>query len=490
MKTIMKLKKYNTYLTCFVFLALGTRMYSQRPEIIYDFNKGEFENNNYIKDGKLKPMLLGGLTTFKIINVNTFRWKVEIEGRSINYVTPIPSELQTLFRLAEQEESTKKTEDGVAETQAKSLQMTEVSTEIANRDALTKSNEVKALENAMKQLVVVCNEYLKLSKEVAKIKFRRVELINLCKHKWVSHDKMKEKIPTLLSESSMRQSYESFVAYYAKAESAYQIALTLAKSAASASTASSIDKANVEVIKNANEGIEKGYALITEENFLKQIVDIMVLQEAMANPEYFNVTSPPIQMEGDFVAFSIKTTPASTHDLMPYEFGKNFAVEIPVKGGLKVDFSVGPVFSFGPKSRDEKYYVETVTKTDSVIFKQRDNNNAISPGLAAMMHIYKRTGKNIAFGGLFGVGAGFQTVQDANFSTYFGGSIIMGKREKVMLNFGVSYLSVDRLKNKQFVPEQIYPKAEIDVSNLTEKVFKPSLFLSVSYNLTNRVEIK
>ncbi|WP_159300715.1 hypothetical protein, partial [Klebsiella pneumoniae] len=86
-----------------------------------------------------------------------------------------------------------------------------------------------------------------------------------------------------------------------------------------------------------------------------------------------------------------------------------FSFDIPVKQGLKVDFSVGPAFSFGKGARDEKFFLEESGKDGMSILRERENNNPLNPGVGSFMHIYGRKGKGVAWGGLFGVGAGFQS---------------------------------------------------------------------------------
>ena len=66
--------------------------------LTYDFSKGTFENGDLIENGKIKPLHTGGFAVIKIKNVNTFRYNVEIEGKSIEYITQVPSELQAIFR--------------------------------------------------------------------------------------------------------------------------------------------------------------------------------------------------------------------------------------------------------------------------------------------------------------------------------------------------------------------------------------------------------
>jgi hypothetical protein len=512
----------------FIILFLASQpCFSQiTSQLIFDFNKGGFVENDYFKRGKIKPQLTGGFAILKIINVNTFRWKVEIEGRSINYITPIPSELQTIFRLPDQSINIQKAEKGIQSVQEADNLMQSLSTKI-NQDNVTSDS----FKEAMTDLVAACKEYVEIAQEIANIKFVRAELINLSKQKWESYSAMDEKRPASLSYSDMKGTYEKFSKYYAEAEVKYYKSreeaannlkeVKLSKpdpvskpselgESANRGQAEAYRKAQNDYeeylktknkyddreeeanqhIKDINKAIEKihnGHDNIYEDNFLKLVQDVIVLQDAMENPTYFEVVSPPIQIDGDYVDFNIKTTPTKMNDLMPYDFGKTFPVEIPAKGGLKVDFSVGPTFSFGNNARDDKYYF---TPGKDSTLQKLNNNNAISPGIAAMMHFYGRRGKNVNYGGLFGLGAGFQTVQDPNLSFYLGGSIIFGKREKLMLNAGVSYLSVDRLKTNQFVEGKQYNTSKVNIADLTEKTILPSFFFGISYNLTNRIEVK
>jgi hypothetical protein len=196
-------------------------------------------------------------------------------------------------------------------------------------------------------------------------------------------------------------------------------------------------------------------------------------------------------MDGDMVSYTVNITPCVTRTIGPNKSPMQFKFDIPAKRGLKVDFSVGPALSFSDNSKDDKYFLEEIAgNPDSVKLKKLDNNNSVSPSLAAMMHIYSRGARGFAPGLLFGVGAGFQDAQSINVNIYTGISLVMGKREKVMINIGASWLRVDRIKNKQFADGSNYAVSKIALGDITEKVFKPSFFFGISYNLTNKVEIK
>lgn len=522
------MNRYLNIVFC-ILCVTGIAQAQKKPTLIYDFSKGTFVEGDFIEDGRIKPIPNGGFAIIQIININTFRYNVAIEGRSIEYVTQVPSELQAIFRLpassdvsttsnAVQKANEGKTaaKEGAEElVKAKNertnnirtlLNQTEIDQK--NLDATPKSKKAdknyKALsqnievkkqelhnlrsevvelsdaEKAMNEFNDACTAYSLAVKAVAVIKLRRVELIDISRQNWETHTVMTNKLPSPISENDMKKDFKSFADAYTE---------VLAKSISAKNKLISDEFTNVRnAINEAVEKIKSSYISINEDQFLGLIRDVLFLQVAMENKSSFTVTSPPIQIDGDYVAFNIKATPIKANDLQNFISEKQFPIEIPVKGGLKADFSVGPVISFGKNSRDENYYT-IESGEDTVILRQRANNNAISPGLAAMMHFYIRSGRIASIGGMFGVGAGFQGTSDANFSMFFGLSGVIGKRQKIVLSSGVSYLKVERLKDKEFEIDGRYHVSKIE-TGFTEKVFKPSFFFSVSYNITNKIEIK
>ncbi len=106
----MKTFKYS--LSIFLLTAL-----SVSGQIIYDFQKGDFVPNGFIVNGKIQPIKMGDFVVFQIKNINTFRFKGEIQGRSIDYVTQMPSELQVLFRQPNQFTDKKNTTEGLKEAE-------------------------------------------------------------------------------------------------------------------------------------------------------------------------------------------------------------------------------------------------------------------------------------------------------------------------------------------------------------------------------------
>ena len=83
------------------------------------------------------------------------------------------------------------------------------------------------------------------------------------------------------------------------------------------------------------------------------------------------------------------------------------------------------------------------------------------------------------------MGAGFQSIDDADLALYTGPTIIAGKRDKFMVSAGVSYHRVKRL-NEEFVLDTSYPVDEVSVADLTRTLIKPSFFISLSYAIATR----
>lgn len=443
-----------------------------------------------------KPVKSGEFTIFEIENINKFLYKVEMEGRVFELQTPVPTELQTLFRLNPTELANTANNKNAEEAVGKIAEQVPVMRKIeasdqANPENKTTDSAKEVAEDFKKSLDMViakCLKYLDKSILVSGYIFdlRKVrnEFISIAQMDLPfseiqsKADIAAAKIPAV----DIKAQYFELKKLYHEVEAMYRDA------SAKAEDAGATTKQKKEIEK-ALEEIEAADELIDEEGLLGLLDEVTFLNDELRNKKNFLAVAPPVQMDGDFVSYDVTITPTYTKTVGAHKSPVHFKFDIPAKGGWKADFSVGPVVSFGDNARDDAYYLKEVPATDSVTLEKQDNNNAISPGIAAMMHFYPRTGKNAAVGGLFGVGAGFQSVSDVNFSLYAGASVVLGKRQKIMLNAGISYLRVERLKSPEFKAGDKYAAPKITIGDVTEKVFKPSFFLSISYNLTNRIEI-
>lgn len=423
---------------------------------------------------------------FEIEDINRFLFQVTIAGETIDLQTEMSDEMRAIFRIPKSEEA-KQTSNDVAEQALEDANTAVEKMKIEKENGIitTKNfskDKADKLTTTITDVIKECNKYIveleKVSDHIGKLKINKIDLVNLAKQD-VSFAEMERRVSRIAIPSNPEIDYVNFETEYKKVKLLYNKAKEEAKDA---------DDPTPNNIENALTLIEKSYKDIEGENFLLLYKDVRYLSAELKNKKNFTITAPPVQMVDDFVNYVVTITPVNTNTLAPYTSKMEFSFDIPSNSGLEVDFSVGPTVSLGKNAKDEKYFLEPSTTTvGNSILRQRDNNNSGTPGLAAMMHFYDRAAKETAFGGLFGVGAGFQTIDDIDLSFYLGGSVLLGKKQKVMLNAGLSFLRVDRLKNKEFVVGNEYTTLNFDVNNVVEKVFKSSFFISLSYNITKRV---
>ncbi len=481
--------------TSFCLIILGTSVLSAQEKRRLDWQK--FSKS--VGETKIiDPVPFGRFTIFQIDNINKFLYKVEMEGQSIELQTPIPSELQSLFRLTstelEKSANAEKATEGVEKTNGALPPMETVLNKTVKAKAEAnlegddeREEKLSELKDVMEDLVSKCRKYLEATTKVAKgifeLKQTRNKLISIAQLD-MSHSEINSRVTEVKPPSpSLREDFFEFKALYAEVEALYKQAQIVSKNLENTDIESKKDQKE---ITTSSEAIEEGYALISEETLLALYNDVEFLYAELENKNNFMAVAPPVQMDDDYVAYTVRITPSSTRALAAYRNPMEFKFEVPTKGGWKADFSVGPVVSFGNGAKDFKYYFKQNSATDKQILQKRENGNEISPSVAALMHFYPRTGRPTALGGLFGIGAGFQSISDINFSLFTGITYILGKKQKIMLNGGLSYLRVDRLKLNQFQVGDEY-ESNILLSDVTEKVFKASPFLSITYNIATRV---
>lgn len=445
------------------FLLTLTALVASAQE--YDFALGKFTDVGSVK--------FGGMVRFKVTNINTFRYKVKINGVQINYATPIPTELQALFRVSEPSETAKEASEASAKTDEATNEMIKVAEE---------ATAGSRLKTEMDTLVARCVQFAAVANKIRIIKYRRAELIGLTKQKWPDYDALSNQLTgmQILVRANMYQAVQDFFIRYEKAENQYETAIDAARAASNTSA--------VKRIEAALKRFKEGYNTMEEGNLLQFVEDVDVLQTALAEEENFTFLAPAIQADGDFVAFDITIEPDRTNALLPHEAKTTSRIEIPVRGGWKADFSVGPNLSLGNGARDEKYFLNPTAEGKGKL-TQGSNLNAVRPGIAAMIHAYPRLGKNYAIAGLLGVGAGFKADAALTAAYYLGVSVVAGKQQRLMLSAGCSFLPVERLKVNYQVDKE-YDIESTKITDLTEKVLRPSVFFGISYNITNRVELK
>lgn len=484
-----------------LIIAFQLSYYGISQTIEYNFETRDGGELN-LEVGDASPVMDGEFLVFKVTNINTFRYKVSITGKNYDYATAIPSELQTLFRISNNtlEKGIQETENVVGELEGALDAMNTIADEASGNSAMANMDAV------FPDLVGICEDYQAQIKLLAKYKYDRLELVKLSKMSWKNHSRLLTAINTRVNIpdneiDNFDEFYSDLFGLYEKAENQYESAIDAAeKDIAVATTAgnmalvTSLTKKR-DKIQEKLDGILENWELVEEDDIVKLLQDLSILSSALKDPSNFTVASAPIQADGDYINFAIKIEPSQVSDLLPYETSYEFPVSVKTKGGWRADFSVGPTLSIGKASRDLSFFLEKSVLTDSEgiptqidsvgVLRERDAKDSARPGIAAMIHAYRRSGKSANWGWMLGVGAGFQSIEDPDVALYTGPTVVTGKREKFMFSFGASLHRVARL-NEEFSLGTSYPVDEVNTEDLTTRIFKPSVFISLSYSLATR----
>jgi hypothetical protein len=439
------------------------------------------------------PFDFGSMVGLKIKNINMFTHKVEVIGKSFEQKTNMPTELQAIFRQTPSE--TKK--NNTTEEESKAGEKT---SEAITKMEVLKNNAPPALQAKLASVVTDCKNFsaaqAALLSSIARIKSVRLSLINLAKTsdaaQTIDLSSGNYKIDDM---ATINRLFDALRTTYFAVEGRYEDAKMTSESitnlAASGTPARSTATSNQSMIKDASDNIEAAYEEFKIEDVIMLMNDCETLKSELGKEKNFQFETLPIQASGDIVRLEVKIIPEKVSDLGAIKHEQNIVFEVPVKGGTKFDFGVGPTFSFGNSSRSQSFYMERGTTDTSLgTLKKNKNQNLFMPAIAATIHCYKRTDKNIGWGAMFGVGAGFETISDADLTLYLGVTAVLGKSEKLMLSAGVCGRNVDRLKTDQFKENSSYKMTGFNTNDVTQKVMLPSFFFGLSYSLTNRVEVK
>lgn len=161
-------------------------------------------------------------------------------------------------------------------------------------------------------------------------------------------------------------------------------------------------------------------------------------------------------------------------------------VSIPVFGGFKIDGSSGLFYS---SLTDHKFStfqdsVQFIAQDETISYQNgnriiRQHTSTGDPGLAGLVHFYSRWGKSLNLA--FTLGAGFTFKENPEARYLVGGSVLLGRKERIAISYGAAFGQVTRLK-QEFESPGLYD----DVSNITTKTFDTGYFLSLSYNIPFR----
>lgn len=197
----------------------------------------------------------------------------------------------------------------------------------------------------------------------------------------------------------------------------------------------------------------------------------------------FSYTSPTIELENaDELIIKLSITP---REGVPKDYdlpeGK---IKIPIYGGFKIDFSTGFYYSsLRSKKFGLKPFTADPTNTDSVkrneIFEEEVGSISGTFGVTALMHAYRRCKGPVGWAGTLGVGA----APNLNYSILLGGSVLFGRKNRLVLSGGANFSSVRALSNAyENVNGSMVVNESVTEVPLYSRV-KFGYFLSLTYNI-------
>lgn len=231
------------------------------------------------------------------------------------------------------------------------------------------------------------------------------------------------------------------------------------------------------ILKQLNKEIDKMKSqlksfddLVTEIDLSKKFNHVEIINRLMQNEEVFEYTSVPIQGVEDYVEFNvdIESRKNISADYYP-DNKKSFRYFEYLKGGVRLDFSAGVVLNFG--SIDKNYSIQ-----NDVI--RKNSKNEFIPDLGIFVHSNFRNSSSWA------PGISLDISKFNINSFYLGGSILIGKRNKVIITAGPAFRLTQELKNNFSEYDQV--QGIEDVNDILTKNFKIGAFLALTYNLTNK----
>lgn len=506
--------------------------------ILNSYGQHKVEYNFIIKDAPIiTPAEIGTNCIFKITNINKFLYEVKIESSQSEFNSNPPAIFSTIFNFEKKEESTAKTEaDKVIENSSESenkkgtalafgiekaklfmnekmlLSFKEDLDELTVQpDSLKENSKISQLnqtinelkgeiENQKKNIAelnkVIDNEYLKKTTEIhingriVSEAFEQLENSKVIKNKLIritltdglDYKMAIDRITQLSNEYPYILKPEKLLSSYQTSYNIFKTSLQLYSINAAVITHFNNDdtklKESTTALSTEIEDIKKK---VDKYDYTKLFEEINQLITELRNENNYFIASDPVQAKKDIINYNVKITPRKGVESLTALENRNFNIEIPIKGGVKIDFSTG---LFITTNLQDRKYTKTVVPTDTLqtIITENKNNSLAQLSLGALMHISPRWTGNFKPGFTFGLGLNSSNLSNAQI--FIGGSAMFGSNERFIVSTGVSLANVDYLNGKYSLDT---PTKNSTIDNsLTEKSLRAGWFISFTYNLTNK----
>jgi hypothetical protein len=200
--------------------------------------------------------------------------------------------------------------------------------------------------------------------------------------------------------------------------------------------------------------------------------------------DWFNVSNytyyvSPQTIDKDLTVISVTVEPKENVPCSP--LAKSFELRVRAKGGIKIDFSTGLFANLGGNNfQDQTYRYDSVSgQPDKSVITKNKSKNTIFPSVGALMHIYKRNGKDTHLSGTFGIST--KDLEKINY--HLGGSLIFGYSQRFILSTGIT-LTKATLISDAYEVGQVVNKPSEGATVPTDTFNRLGYFVAFSYNLT------
>ncbi len=502
-----------------LFSILPFCLFAQVSNISLDFSNPEYpisynkKNKNDTTETK-KYVKFGETVNFTIKNVNTQLYTVTIDGENITYNSEVPAALKIFTGASAPDETTPKSLD--SETTKDSI----------TGETVIKSNETSIIFDKTTVYIKKYNAFKKAVKDLEDLKTIYLQLQSFSQSEidaTNTTENIKSKSKTIIKNFRSDENIFDQISVLKTAiddakleeEEAYnnlpkiettrkeilqeQVATLMnnVKTLADVKTLNSInpdDDEDVQLLKRASDLHQKATSLIQQvSDFDYNAVgkQVIKLYASIKNSTNYEVSSSPIQADGDDIEFTFKVAPKTNLDFAsPTKEIKKTFLKIWVKGGCQFKFGVGlgmntiGLFnsSYSLNTRDSILDTITNSKVGQVEITRDKNKDWFIPNGVAYAHFLTRVARFVSIGGSIGVNVDFKDVKSSGFN--LGLTSAFGNKYSVAFTVGASFGSVNKLNGK-YETNKLYKQAEVDATAVTNSAFRCGLFFGLSLNLTS-----
>lgn len=153
-------------------------------------------------------------------------------------------------------------------------------------------------------------------------------------------------------------------------------------------------------------------------------------------------------------------------------------IKVRTYGQFKINGSAGYFINFIGDDVYETFKLDESNKN----YLRKSSRSFIKNGLGGLLHGYYTCSPTFGFG----LSVGLSLSENANAGYYFGGSLLLTEKNRLVITGGVSFTKVDRLNTSGLsFKDNTYYFTEENYQIQYNLVYRPAFFMGISYNLFN-----